>query len=318
MKTLYTLLALAVLVVGMQLSRADTKIGDDAPRLEVAEWVKGGPITLDKGKIYVLEFWATWCGPCRTSIPHLTKLQDAYEDQGVQIIGVSVDSERSVDQVKPFVEKWGDKMDYAVAIDGKAEKASKAYMEAFGVRGIPHAFVIDKDGKLIWHSHPNELDEVLKALVAGEFDLAAAKEKMAERERQAKQMQEAQKAAQEYFVLATRNTDTARLKALEDKIVKAIKDEAGALNWFSWQILTVEGLEHRNLDLALELARRGVELTESKDANIVDTLARAHYEKGDLKEAIKLQRKAVAIDGENEQLGETLEKYEAEAKVTGR
>src|SRR3954468_10526558 len=89
--------------------------GDPAPKLEVKEFVKGEPVkALDKGTVYVVEFWATWCPPCRTSIPHLTELQKKHKD--LVVIGVSV-SERDFDKVKPFVEEMGDKMDYRVAID---------------------------------------------------------------------------------------------------------------------------------------------------------------------------------------------------------
>src|SRR5262249_18297967 len=64
-------------------------VGDPAPKLNVKSFVKGEPIaTLELDKLYVVEFWATWCGPCRVSIPHLTELQKKYPD--VAFIGVSV------------------------------------------------------------------------------------------------------------------------------------------------------------------------------------------------------------------------------------
>jgi thiol-disulfide isomerase/thioredoxin len=65
-------------------------IGDPAPQLVVKEFVKGSPVTQFKpGSVYVVEFWATWCGPCKTSIPHLTELQKKYGDK-VTFVGVSV------------------------------------------------------------------------------------------------------------------------------------------------------------------------------------------------------------------------------------
>ena len=64
------------------------KVGDAAPQLKVAKWVKGTPITnLKDGKIHVVEFWATWCGPCRVSIPHLTELAAKYKGK-VDFVGV--------------------------------------------------------------------------------------------------------------------------------------------------------------------------------------------------------------------------------------
>ncbi|MCX8108939.1 MAG: redoxin domain-containing protein [Verrucomicrobiae bacterium] len=152
-------------------------IGDPAPQLQVAEWIKGGPINLADGKgktVYVVEFWATWCPPCRTSIPHLTSLQKKFKDKGVVIIGIS--SEK-VDVIKSFVEKMGDKMDYAVAAD-KDRKTTAAYMGAFGVKGIPHAFVVDTHGRIAWHGHPMaELEETIQAILDGKFDLEKAKKR---------------------------------------------------------------------------------------------------------------------------------------------
>jgi thiol-disulfide isomerase/thioredoxin len=74
-----------------QASAQTLSVGDDAPALEISKWAKGEKVDrLEKDRTYVVEFWATWCGPCRTSIPHLTQLQKNYKDKGVQFIGVSV------------------------------------------------------------------------------------------------------------------------------------------------------------------------------------------------------------------------------------
>ena len=112
----------------------------------VAHWVKGEPVDVSSG-VHVVEFWATWCPPCLTSIPHLTALQEKYADRGVNIIGVS---DEELATVESFVEKMGDKMAYTVAIDGGI---SKDYMEKYNIGGIPHAFVV-KDGEIVWHGHP--------------------------------------------------------------------------------------------------------------------------------------------------------------------
>jgi thiol-disulfide isomerase/thioredoxin len=143
------------------------ELGMPAPALSVAEWVKGKAVNLNEGKgktIYVVEFWATWCPPCRASIPHLTELQKKFKDKGVTVIGVS---DETVSTVKPFVNKMGNKMEYTVAVD-KGQKTSAAYMGAFGVDGIPHAFVVDKTGAIAWHGHPmGGLDKAIEDVLAG-------------------------------------------------------------------------------------------------------------------------------------------------------
>ncbi|NLH15121.1 MAG: redoxin domain-containing protein [Phycisphaerae bacterium] len=145
-------------------SSATAKIGDPAASLEGLTFVKGGPILLEPGKIYIIEFWATWCPPCRTSIPHLTKIAAKYRDRGVIVIGVSNESERVV---KPFVDQQGDQMDYVVAVDSSGT-VGDGYMRAFAQQGIPHAFLVDSMGKIAWHGHPmdnleSSLDKVLAA-----------------------------------------------------------------------------------------------------------------------------------------------------------
>ena len=171
MKTILSaLIASALLLPGIAVA-AD--LGDPAPDLKIAKWVKGQPIQISKEdpkQIYVVEFWATWCPPCRTSIPHLTDVQKQFKDKNVTIIGVTDEKESTV---KPFVDGLGEKMDYRVAID--QGDTAKGYMKAYGVNGIPHAFIV-QDQKIIWHGHPMAgLDETLAQVVAGKYDLAKAK-----------------------------------------------------------------------------------------------------------------------------------------------
>jgi thiol-disulfide isomerase/thioredoxin len=86
-------LVIAALLLSLSLCRnvlaGELKLGDPAPALKVSKFVKGSPVTkFEPGKFYVVEFWATWCGPCKTSIPHLTEMAKKYKD--VQFVGVSV------------------------------------------------------------------------------------------------------------------------------------------------------------------------------------------------------------------------------------
>src|SRR5438132_6593800 len=130
---------LAVWMAG-RMSAGELSIGDPAPKLGVKEFVKGEPVSsLEKGKTYVVEFWATWCPPCLTSIPHLTELQKKHKR--VTFIGVSV-YEHDQAEVKPFVEKMGDKMGYGVALDSVPEggkgaegKMAKEWVDAADQEG---------------------------------------------------------------------------------------------------------------------------------------------------------------------------------------
>jgi len=157
-------------------------IGDPAPKLAVKEFIKGKPVKkFEKGKIYVVEFWATWCPPCKESIPHLTELQKKNKD--IIFIGVNV-AEDDQSAVKDFVEEMGDEMNYRVALDlvpeGKDKndgKMIKTWMTPAGLNGIPVAFVVNGDGKIAWIGGPKDLEEPLEKIKSGKWDLkAAAKE----------------------------------------------------------------------------------------------------------------------------------------------
>ena len=93
-----------------------------------------------KGKVVILDFWATWCGPCRMELPGFVELQKKYEKQGLAVIGVSVD-QISPGEVKKFAQKSG--VNYPVVLAD-----ARATQDFGGIEAIPTTFVIDREGRI--------------------------------------------------------------------------------------------------------------------------------------------------------------------------
>ena len=165
------ILSVFIGIVTINVQAEPLKTGSKAPELQISEWVKNGPVKLADGKgekTYIIEFWATWCPPCRRSIPHLSALQKKYKEKGLVVVGIS---REDLGTVKKFVATQED-MDYNVGVDTDGA-AYKKYME--GVQGIPHAFVVDKQGIVVWSGHPMEVDNMLDGILDGTFDIDAGK-----------------------------------------------------------------------------------------------------------------------------------------------
>jgi thiol-disulfide isomerase/thioredoxin len=340
-----TVLAMLLCASFASLSRAQMqpaatlKVGDAAPPLVGGKWIKGDPVEkIEKDKIYVVEFWATWCGPCVAAIPHVTDLQEKYAKDNVIVIGQNV-WERDASLPEPFVQKMGDKMKYRVRLDdptGNDGQMAKTWMQAAGQGGIPCSFVVGKDSKIAWIGHPMQLEPILKQVIAGTFNPAkAAADEAALETAQQKLMQAMQasdfdgalKVVDEVetmkpelagplaglrFRIYLQKKDYENAYKQAAKIGETMKDNAAALNDVAWTIADGEGIDKRDLDLAEKLANRAVELTERKESSILDTLARVHFEKGQIDKAISEQTEAIAKADDadmKKQLTETLEKY---------
>lgn len=294
---------------------APLTVGDRAPALSVTEWVRGEPITgFEKGKVYVVEFWATWCGPCVRAIPHLTELSKKYADQGVSIVGVSGPDRRgnSLEKTQKMVSEKNAEglMTYAIAWDN--EKAtSTAYMKAAGQNGIPTAFIVDRQGVVAFIGSPYEMDEALDGIVKGTWDVAKEKTRF--------EAEMASRRKYDAFITDFRGgkLDSA-YKIAAELVDHDRKDDAGALNAIAWMIVDPETkVERRDVALALRAAERAVELTEGKAAGVLDTLARAQFANGDVAKAIATQERAlsVAADAEERQaLQPALDEYKAARK----
>lgn len=161
-------------------------IGSPAPALDVEHWVQDGngffkPVTEFKpGNVYVVEFWATWCGPCISSMPHLAELQDKLRGQNVQIVSIS---DEPLETVETFLKrettnKAGEETTFASITSAYSlttdpdRSAHEDYMEASNQNGIPTAFIVGKDGKVEWIGHPMEMDEPLDMVVSDKWDRA--------------------------------------------------------------------------------------------------------------------------------------------------
>jgi thiol-disulfide isomerase/thioredoxin len=342
--------AIVTLAAGASSALADVlKVGDPAPALTVAKWAQGEPVEkIEEGKIYVVEFWATWCGPCRATIPHLNELSKKHKD--VVFIGANV-WEQDESLVEPFIKQMGEKMTYRVALDdkSKSEKGAMAtnWMEAAGQNGIPAAFIVGKDSKIAWIGHPATMDEALQQIVDGKYDMKAAAEKAAKaaaNEGKLKAIRQkindagrAQKWDEMLSLLdemATIDEDAAeqvptikfrvlllgakqpeKAYAMADDLLKAYATNAQALNGIAFMVVDDKRVETRDYAFAEKLALKANEITKGKDAAILDTVAAVYFGKGDTAKAIEWQTKAVeaAPAGEmKDELTKTLEKYKAE------
>jgi len=171
----------------------DGLIGKLPPPLIVGAWIQGGPIrSWQPGKVYVIDFWATWCGPCRAAIPRLTRLSQRASNE-VEVIGVSISETQEtpedtayVQRVRSFVRKMGDQMTYPVAVDTVDRRMHSTWFKPTGTGGIPTAYILDRTGRVAWAGigDPAVVDRIVSEVLAGTFDYAreSARQQQAEAE----------------------------------------------------------------------------------------------------------------------------------------
>ncbi|MHC4609940.1 MAG: redoxin domain-containing protein [Planctomycetota bacterium] len=344
MRLSLVLAALAVLGLGIPPARAQLGVGDPAPAFTVTEWLKGTPQDLAAGKgktTFVLDFWATWCAPCLQVIPHLTKLQQKYADQGVVVISVTspgLDSRQQLGQVKQFLRDLGARMGYTIAWD-QTNKMWIEYMLATGAMGIPYTFVIDKSGRLAWQGDPRTgIEDVLNRLLAGTFDI----EKEAARSRNKVKLNQLlvqfQMAVQagdfrqaiavldkglaldptDYGILATVHqvfandlNDPGGYRSWVESFIDKHPADSAALSSLVYVLLGIEPPTQRMPDLMLRAAKLAFDAGGGTNLNAIEAYARAAHRVGNIDQAIHLQKQAIEIAPEplKANLTKTLEYY---------
>lgn len=305
-------------------------VGDPAPALAIGQWIKGEPIeSFVEGRVYAIEFWATWCGPCIAGIPHLSEVQEKHKDH-LDIVSVtSADPSNTLEAVTEFVAARDSEMGYRVAFDD-LDRTSTSYMQAAGQNGIPCAFVIDKQGRVAWIGHPADpaFEGTIEAIIRDEFDPeAAVRERKLADERRARL-----EAAQRELHDAWNTGETEKAFALADEIVGTDPQLMSSWAWWKFESLMVGvgepargqayakelmlgpyredaqmlmrlaygiadsiGVEGADLDLALDIAERAVALRLGQDSQTLATLAMVRLAREEYDEAVEVMQRAVDV-----------------------
>ncbi len=121
------------------------EVDQPAPEISAKEWInlKAQPTLASlRGKVVLLEFWATWCGPCVEGIPHLNELARKSSGKNFQLLTFVEEGHQTMDR---FLKRRP--VEYPIGLESTA-------LEDYGISGIPHAFVVNQAGKILWHGHP--------------------------------------------------------------------------------------------------------------------------------------------------------------------
>jgi thiol-disulfide isomerase/thioredoxin len=284
-------------------------IGDRAPRLAVDRWMQGAPIAhFEPGTVYVLEFWATWCQPCRKSLPQMDALARRYQGRGLQVIGVAASEEGGPARLEAFLEKK--KLSYPIAFRASKDMYD-GWVRAARGSGLPWVFVVDRNGRIAWWGQPfyGAFDGALDAVLAGTWDAKGEKTLRAVRradDRRGWQLrQDATEAAdRKDWKRAREDLDTlialdserwwwevvervnvtalglgrpAEAKELAALAIHGVsKNNPHALTALASLMLRFEDSAARDTSLALEAAERANTLTLGSDVDVVRVLQAAN------------------------------------------
>ncbi len=327
------LLVFATCLFTIQTATAKLSVGDPAPKIQVSSWVQGDPVKEFEGdKVYIVEFWATWCGPCVQAIPHLNETYKTLKDQGLVVIGQNLGED--VTTAKKFVKGMAGKMTYRVTVDDPADGGfmAKHWLAAAGENGIPCAFVVNKLGKIAYIGHPMSLKEsLLESLLAEPSTKAPGPEAAIASAPSAKVSELAARAAAEIqsgkldaaeasiaelqpaltanftyiggllelqLLLARKQADDAvQLSAM---LCDDFAQQATVLNAVSACLVSRSDASPALMDAAGEIVTPISKVAGSGQSAALGTLARIEFLKGNKENAVELQTKAVSLASKEE------------------
>lgn len=332
------LLLAAAFVQPAAAQRQKLKVGSPAPPLSVETWVRADDASfqsIQNGYVYVVEFWATWCAPCRRSIPKLHAMQEAFGPDGLRVIGVSTEESRTVES---FVGRMGPtQMDYAVAVDAK-DKTKRAWMDAADLNGIPSMFIVDRTGVIQFIGSPfdPDLETILPLVLMDRYDAQLFRATVAKRNaiRQARERGDYRQAERwigevvelepkVFYPLALENVKMKMVDmkdmdagyAAAEQYASLYEDDGIALYVLAQMILNDPDLanEDRRIDVAETIAGKAASKMDSSDPRAHSIRAAVAFRKGEFDKAVRLQRRAwrMARPFEKEEFERQLAAYQS-------
>jgi thiol-disulfide isomerase/thioredoxin len=288
------------------------KVGSDAPSIDGLDLVQGE--LADRPQVRVVEFWATWCGPCKASIPHINDMHKSLRRRGLEVIGVS---DEKPEVVANFLRMQGDRMSYVVAIDPE-KKVAERFMQAAGKSGIPCAFVIGPKGKVVFIGHPmdEEFDRAVRLSLDGRYDPAITKKAApilaaARRAAGVRNFAEAYRrfdeaialspavmydaAAERYRTILVDEANEEAARAYARRMVEMYESDAPALRDLALMLASDASLPSNDLEAAQMASDKLTTVAQAGDPDAFKVAAAVAYAKGDFAAASELQRKAWRI-----------------------
>ena len=331
----------------LALAAEKLEVGSVAPKLDIEHWVQDGKGKFPKvtsfapGKVYVVEFWATTCGPCVQSMPHLAEIQTKYADKGLQIVSISSEP---LNVVKDFlkrdiVDEAGERKKISEVTsayclttdpDGSSEKD---YMLAAEQDGIPCAFIVGKDAKIEWIGHPMGMEGILDEVLNDKWDrekYVAEQKLIAEIQRvvggltRQKKYPQALVAIDGYIakiadprlkfglykskidvLVRTGANEKDLMKSYEELFASCVDEPLFVQDaaWSAYEYFVEEKIKSKAI---LNMSIAAVEKASSKvegmnKANLFDTIGRMHFAAGELQLAIEAQKQAVQFTDGSDQ-----------------
>jgi hypothetical protein len=267
---------LGLLLVLAPASGFADKIGDAAPSLNVDKWVKGKALDVKDGKnIYIVQF----CSLSRANdmaLTNLNHLQKKYKG----VIAITVSDEPAA-QLEEFVKLKADKIEYAVAADND-NKTTLSYLRAFNQMALPRAFVVGKEGKVLWHGHPlGGLDDVLDEITSGRYSEDRMRKSIEGREQ-----------LEQYLLLARKEDEQGTTVGLMLLSIRT-NDWAGLCD-LAFRIATDPYLPKRDVALANKALDRAEQIATTNASSVSVARSILLFQTGKEQEGLALAKKALA------------------------
>lgn len=255
------------------------KLGDPAPLLTSVRWIKGQPANFSSGSnIYVLVF-CTLSRANDFALTNLSSLQKQYQDKGVVVVAISAET---VESLKEFIQIKAAKVGFSVAADDESRTATTSYQQAFKQMMLPRAYVVGKDGKVLWLGHPlrDDMGMVVDEITSGRYNPEQAQKNVIAKEQM-----------EQYLALARQ--DDPRTAKIGRIMLTLRTNDAPALCDLAFQIATAPYIENRNVAVATAALDRAAQLSTTNATDIAVDRSILLFQTGKQQEGLTQARQAL-------------------------